>query len=279
MSTAGPPQGANCSPLGGSEAAGAASVGVQSESMLRVASLSKAFGGVQAVRDISFAVDRGEFVALIGPNGAGKTTCFNLINGQLAPDDGTVHLGSARIDGLPPRDIAHKGVGRTFQVAATFASMTVRENVEVALTAHARHEGRLFEPGTSPWRERADALLARVGVGALANAHAATLTYGDVKRVELALALANAPKLLLMDEPTAGMAVAMRGELMRLTADLAHRERLAVLFTEHDMDVVFGFADRVIVLDRGAIIAEGPPAAIRNNPLVQAVYLGQDEAV
>ncbi len=250
-----------------------------SESMLRVASLSKAFGGVQAVRDISFAVDQGEFVALIGPNGAGKTTCFNLINGQLAPDDGTVHLGSARIDGLPPRDIAHKGVGRTFQVAATFASMTVRENVEVALIAHARHEGRLFESRPSPWRERADALLARVGVGALANAHSARLAYGDVKRVELALALANAPKLLLMDEPTAGMAVAMRSELMRLTADLAHREQLAVLFTEHDMDVVFGFADRVIVLDRGAIIAEGPPAAIRNNPLVQAVYLGQDDAV
>jgi branched-chain amino acid transport system ATP-binding protein len=250
-----------------------------SESMLRVIALSKAFGGVRAVRDVSFTVDGGEFVALIGPNGAGKTTCFNLINGQLDPDAGTVHLGSERIDGLPPREIAHKGVGRTFQIAATFASMTVRENVELALIAHARREGRLFEPRRSPWRERADALLARTGIVALAHAHCATLAYGDVKRVELALALANAPKLLLMDEPTAGMAVAMRGELMRLTADLAHRERLAVLFTEHDMDVVFGFADRVIVLDRGAIIAEGPPAAIRNNPLVQAVYLGLDEAV
>jgi branched-chain amino acid transport system ATP-binding protein len=238
-------------------------VGVQSESTLQVAALAKAFGGVQAVRDVSFRVDRGELVALIGPNGAGKTTCFNLINGQLSPDTGTVRFCGERIDGLPPRDIAHKGVGRTFQVAATFASMTVRENVEVALIAHARREGRLIEARQSPWRERADALLDRVGVGALATAHSAALAYGDVKRVELALALANAPELLLMDEPTAGMAVAMRGELMRLTADLAHRERLAVLFAEHDMDVVFGFADRVIVLDRGAIIAEGPPAAIQ----------------
>ena len=247
------------------------------ESMLQVAALAKAFGGVRAVRDVSFTVDRGEFVALIGPNGAGKTTCFNLINGQLVPDAGRVLLHGARIDGLAPRDIAQRGVGRTFQVAATFASMTVRENVEVALIAHARCEGHLFETRQSIWRERADSLLARVGVGALAAAHAGTLAYGDVKRVELALALANAPKLLLMDEPTAGMAVAGRGELIRLTADLAHRERLAVLFTEHDMDVVFGFADRVIVLDRGAIIAEGSPAAIRANPLVQAVYLGQDE--
>jgi branched-chain amino acid transport system ATP-binding protein len=250
-----------------------------SEATLQVAALAKAFGGVQAVRDVSFHVDRGELVALIGPNGAGKTTCFNLINGQLIPDTGTVRFCGERIEGLPPRDIAHKGVGRTFQVAATFASMTVRENVEVALIAHAQREGRLIEARQSPWRERADALLARVGVSALATVHSATLAYGDVKRVELALALANAPKLLLMDEPTAGMAVAMRSELMRLTADLAHRERLAVLFTEHDMDVVFGFADRVIVLDRGAIIAEGPPAAIRSNPLVQAVYLGLDETV
>ena len=248
-----------------------------SESALQVAALSKAFGGVRAVRDVSFTVDPGEFVALIGPNGAGKTTCFNLINGQSVPDAGRVLLHGERIDGLSPRDIAHRGVGRTFQVAATFASMTVRENVEVALIAHARREGHLFETRQSMWRERADSLLARVGVGALAAAHAGTLAYGDVKRVELALALANAPKLLLMDEPTAGMAVAGRGELMRLTADLAHRERLAVLFTEHDMDVVFGFADRVIVLDRGAIIAEGSPAAIRVNPLVRAVYLGQDE--
>jgi branched-chain amino acid transport system ATP-binding protein len=245
--------------------------------VLEVSGLSKAFGGVQAVRDVSFLVAAGELVALIGPNGAGKTTCFNLINGQLAADAGTVRLSGARIDGMSPRRIAHEGVGRTFQVAATFASMTVRENVELALIAHDRRDGDLYAP-SSKWHTRADALLARVGASALADAHCATLPYGDVKRVELALALANAPKLLLMDEPTAGMAVSARAELMRLAADLVRRERLAVLFTEHDMDVVFGFAHRVIVLDRGAIIAHGPPEAIRADPRVQAVYLGVDEA-
>jgi branched-chain amino acid transport system ATP-binding protein len=153
--------------------------------------------------------------------------------------------------------------------------MTVRENIELALIAHDGRDGDLHA-ANSTWRERADALLARVGAAPLADAHCATLPYGDVKRVELGLALANAPGLLLMDEPTAGMAAAGRGDLMRLAGDLVRRERLAVLFTEHDMDIVFGFADRVIVLDRGAIIAEGPPAAIRANPRVQAVYLGED---
>jgi branched-chain amino acid transport system ATP-binding protein len=246
--------------------------------ILEVAALSKAFDGVQAVRDVSFSVSAGEMVAMIGPNGAGKTTCFNLINGQLAPDSGVVRLRGARIDGLPPRRIAHRGVSRTFQVAATFASMTVRDNVELAHAAHADRDGLLFDRARAVSRGRVDRLLARTDIAPLANAHCATLPYGDLKRVELALALANAPALLLMDEPTAGMAHEKRGALMRLTVDLAHREGLAVLFTEHDMDVVFTFANRVIVLDRGAIIAEGVPADVRRNPRVQAVYLGVDES-
>jgi len=215
---------------------------------------------------------------MIGPNGAGKTTCFNLINGQLAPDAGVVRLRGARIDGLPPRRIAHRGVSRTFQVAATFASMTVRDNIELALAAHADRDGLLFDRARAVSRDHVDRLLARTDIAPLANAHCATLPYGDLKRVELALALANAPALLLMDEPTAGMAHEKRGALMRLAVDLAHREGLAVLFTEHDMDVVFAFANRVIVLDRGAIIAEGIPADVRRNPRVQAVYLGADES-
>ena len=246
--------------------------------VLEVAALSKAFDGVQAVQDVSFAVPAGELVALIGPNGAGKTTCFNLINGQLAPDAGAVRLLGERIDGLPPRCIAHKGVSRTFQVAATFASMTVRENIELALAAHADRDGRLVRRTDSATRDRVQYLLARTGTAAFADAHCATLPYGDLKRVELALALANAPSLLLMDEPTAGTAHTVRGELMGLAVDLVREDRLAVLFTEHDMDVVFGFADRVIVLDRGAIIAEGIPDAVRRNPRVQAVYLGADSA-
>jgi branched-chain amino acid transport system ATP-binding protein len=233
--------------------------------ILSVEWLSKSFDGVEALRDVSFTVNEGELVALIGPNGAGKTTCFNLINGQLAPDEGAVTMAGMTLTGRPSRAIAHLGVGRTFQVAATFASMTVRENAEVALAAHRR------DPAG------ADALLARVGASDLASLHTATLAYGNAKRVELALAMAGEPRLLLMDEPTAGMAQGERALPISLARRLADHDRIGVLFTEHDMDMVFGFADRVIVLDRGKIIAEGPPAAIRANPRVQAVYLGTDE--
>ena len=242
--------------------------------VLTVEHLTKSFGGVHAVRDVSFGVDAGELVALIGPNGAGKTTCFNCINGQLRPDGGTVTLAGVPVTGRSPRDIALAGVGRTFQVAATFASMTVRENIEVALISHAGR-GKAWLGRVSGTRcAQADALMVRTGIASLADRHCATLPYGDAKRVELALALAGNPKLLLMDEPTAGMAAADRGALMKLAADLARSDRVAVLFTEHDMDVVFGFADRVIVLDRGRIIADATPDRVRSDPRVQEIYLG-----
>jgi len=245
------------------------------DAVLRVEGLSKSFGGVEAVRDVSFDVAAGELVALIGPNGAGKTTCFNLVNGQLAPDAGAVTLSGTRIDRLPPQAIARRGVGRTFQVAATFASMSVRENVQVALLAHAGAHRGIGARAADCKRIEALALLERVGMTRLADHGCATLAYGDAKRVELALALAGKPRLLLMDEPTAGMSPRSRDRLMQLAAEVARSERIAVLFTEHDMDVVFGHADRIIVLDRGRIIAEGTPAAIRANAQVQAVYLGE----
>ena len=246
------------------------------DAVLRVDALTKAFGGVRAVDGVSFTVAAGELVALIGPNGAGKTTCFNLVNGQLTPDAGTVSLGAARIDGRPPHEIARLGVGRTFQVAATFASMTVRENVRLALSAHARRAGRVLGLASAEPDSEANAVLSRVGCADLADAHCATLAYGNAKRVELALALAARPRVLLMDEPTAGMAPRSRARLMRVAADLARSDGIAVLFTEHDMDVVFGFADRVLVLDRGKVIAQGAPAAVRADARVQAVYLGED---
>jgi len=251
--------------------------GAQSPSVvLTVDRLAKSFGGVEAVREVSFALTAGEIVAMIGPNGAGKTTCFNLVNGQLAPDAGSVTLLGRRIDGLPPRTIARAGVGRAFQIPATFASMTVRENVQMALIAHAGEQRVVAARAADLHIVEADALLDRVGMAALAGQGCAALAYGDAKRVELALALANAPKLLLMDEPTAGMSPRTRTTLMQLAANLARRDRIAVLFTEHDTDVVFGHADRVIVLDRGRIIAEGTPEAIRADPRVRAVYLGTD---
>jgi branched-chain amino acid transport system ATP-binding protein len=245
--------------------------------LLEVGDLSKAFGGVAAVDGVSFAVAPGEIVALIGPNGAGKSTCFNLINGQLAPDAGSVRLAGRAIAGSPPRAIARLGVGRTFQVAATFASMTVRENVQLALLAHAGAQQRIDRRASAAFAAEADALLERVRMTRFADQGCATLAYGDAKRVELALALANAPRLLLMDEPTAGMSPNSRNRMMQLAADLARQSEVAVLFTEHDMDDVFGHADRIIVLDRGRIIAEGSPEAIRNEPRVRAVYLGEDE--
>ena len=241
--------------------------------VLEVRDLRKSFDGVQALAGVSFEVAAAERVALIGPNGAGKTTCFNVIDGQLAPDGGTVRLHGTRIDGLPPRRVARLGVGRTFQVAATFPSMTVRENVAVALLAVRGVDGAMARSTKAAQRE-ADAVLARLGLAALAHAHCASLAYGDAKRVELALALAQAPRLLLMDEPTAGAGAAARDDVMRAVADATRDAGTAVLFTEHDMDVVFAHADRVIVLDRGAIIAAGTPAQIRADARVQAAYLG-----
>ncbi len=243
-------------------------------SVLKVERLSKSYGGVQAVRDVSFSVASGELLALIGPNGAGKTTCFNMLNGQIAPDGGTVEFEGRRINGLAPRDIWRLGVGRTFQITATFASMSVRENVQVALLSHRGRLASLFSLAPRELVAEADALLDRVGMREQADRPCAVLAYGDLKRVELAVALANAPRLLLMDEPTAGMAPKERGELMQLAADLARGSGIAVLFTEHDMDVVFTHADRIIVLSGGELIASGTPAEVRANTRVQEVYLG-----
>ena len=243
-------------------------------SVLAVRGLGKSFGGVRAVSDVSFSVAPGEMLALIGPNGAGKSTLFNMVGGQLPPDAGSVTLGGTPITGIGPRAVARQGVGRTFQITATFGSMTVRENVQMAILSHRREIWRFWRPVARRSGPEADALLVQVGLGAQAERAAGVLAYGDLKRLELAVALGNAPRLLLMDEPTAGMAPAERVALMQLTRRLATERGIAVLFTEHDMDVVFDVADRILVLDRGALIAEGDGPAIRANPAVRAVYLG-----
>ena len=243
-------------------------------SLLEVRGLGKRFGGNVAVDDVSFDLEPGELLALIGPNGAGKSTTFNMVNGQLKADSGSIRLAGQELLGRKPRDIWRLGVGRTFQIAETFASLTVVENVQMALLSA---DGLLF----ALWRraaahKRAEAmhLLEQVGMAAQAERPCSVLAYGDVKRVELAMALANSPKLLLMDEPTAGMAPKERNELMALTKKLVVERGLAVLFTEHSMDVVFAYADRMIVLARGQLIAEGKPEVVRENALVQQVYFG-----
>ena len=242
---------------------------------LSVRNVSKAYGGVQAVRDVSFSVAAGELVAMIGPNGAGKTTCFNLLNGQLAPDSGDILLGEASVAGLPPHRVWRMGVGRTFQVTATFGSMSVRENVQTALLSHHKRNYSLWTGAREVFVDEAEALLERVGMREQADRPCAVLAYGDLKRVELAIALANRPRLLLMDEPTAGMAPEERGTLMALAAGLARSDDLAVLFTEHDMNVVFGFASRVIVMHLGEVIAAGSPEQVRADARVREVYLGE----
>ena len=243
-------------------------------SVLTVTGLTKSFGGVHAVRDVSFTVARAEFLALIGPNGAGKSTCFNMINGQLAPDGGDIAFEGRSIVGLSPRDIWRLGVARTFQIAATFGSMTVVENVQMALISHGGEIFRWWKPAASHHRDRALDLLGQVGMREAADRACRELAYGDVKRVELAIALANEPRLLLMDEPTAGMGPRERNDLIALIKRLVIEKQISVLFTEHSMDVVFAFADRIIVLARGRLIADGDAASIRNDPKVQEVYFG-----
>ena len=245
---------------------------------LAVDGIAKAFGGVRAVDGVSFAVEAGELLAMIGPNGAGKSTCFNLCGGQLKPDRGRVTLAGRDVTGLAPRAIWRLGVGRTFQITATFASMTVAENVQIALLSHARRLADAWSEARAFRRDEALALLALVAMEGQGDRACGELAYGDLKRVELAVALANAPTLLLMDEPTAGMAPKERAALMGLVAKIARERRSAILFTEHDMDTVFANADRILVMNRGKLIASGTPAEVRADPHVRDVYLGHAPA-
>jgi branched-chain amino acid transport system ATP-binding protein len=247
--------------------------------LLAVKDLQKSFGGVVAARGVTFGVERGEMLAIIGPNGAGKSTVFNMVGGQLKPDHGQVLLDGQDITHAAPQKRFRRGVGRTFQVAQTFLSMNAAENVQMALISCHRRSHGFWVPARERYRDKAVELLSQVGMAEAADIPCSALAYGDVKRVELAIALAGEPKLLLMDEPTAGMAPRERAELMDLTASIAASRGIGVLFTEHDMDVVFGHADRVLVLLRGQIIAAGTPDEIRRDEQVRRAYLGDEHAL
>jgi branched-chain amino acid transport system ATP-binding protein len=234
----------------------------------------KAFGGIRAVDDVSFDLPRGEIRALIGPNGAGKSTFFNIVSGQLRPDGGEVLFQGEPITGLPPHAVWRRGISRTFQITATFATLSALENVQVARLSHVGRSLDLVTPARRLEVGPALALLAQVGLEGQAERTAGALAHGDLKKLELAIALASDPALLLLDEPTAGMAPAERGALMALTTAIARERVLTVLFTEHDMDVVFAVADRITVLHEGRVIADGAPAEVRADRQVQAVYLG-----
>ncbi len=242
--------------------------------ILQVNELTKSFGGIRAVDHLSFELAEGRLLAMIGPNGAGKSTCFNLINGQLRPDSGQVVIMGHKINGYKPRQVWKLGVGRTFQVTSTFGSMTVLENVQMALLSYHRRTASLVRRVRKLHVDESMELLSLVGIADQRDRPCGVLAYGDLKRVELAVALANRPRLLLMDEPTAGMGPAERQALMELTAGIVHTRNISVLFTEHDMEVVFTHADRIIVLNRGRLVAEGKPAEVREDEKVREIYLG-----
>ena len=244
-------------------------------SLLEVRDLVVRYGAFTAVDGAGFGVDAGEIVAIIGPNGAGKTTCFNAINGQLRPASGSVLLDGREIAGSTPERLFRLGVGRTFQVTATVPSMTVRENVQIALASHAGRAWSARSRLREIFRAESDALLAAVGMEKLAESPCGVLAYGDLKRLELAIALANEPRILLMDEPTAGMAPGERHALMALAGALAKGRNVGILFTEHDTDIVFGHAARVVVMNRGRCIATGTPQEIRAHAEVRSLYLGE----
>jgi branched-chain amino acid transport system ATP-binding protein len=242
--------------------------------VLKVQNLFKSFGGVHAVKNVSFKLKNGQLLAMIGPNGAGKSTCFNLINGQLSPDQGGIFIMGHKVNGKKPRDVWKIGVGRTFQIPSTFPSMTVLENVQMTFLSYNRQTKSLLRKVSRLYVEESMELLNLVGIADQAERACGALAYGDLKRVEMAVALANQPKLLLMDEPTAGMGSAERQGLMKLTKRIVRTRKIGVLFTEHDMKLIFDYAERIIVLNRGEVIVEGTPEEVKKNNEVKDIYLG-----
>jgi len=243
--------------------------------MLEVTGLTKSFGGFLAVSDVDLAVAEGEIAAVIGPNGAGKSTLFNLITGYLRPTAGRVAVDGRDITGVAPHRLCRLGLGRSFQRTNIFPKLTVLENVQAALISH-RGLGRNFwSRSDALCREDSASLLASIGLAAQAHAVAGTLAYGNQKQLELGLALASDPKILLLDEPTAGMSAAETHETIALIARIARERGLTLLFTEHDMAVVFSIASKITVMHQGRVIADGNPAAVRADPQVRRVYLGE----
>jgi branched-chain amino acid transport system ATP-binding protein len=243
--------------------------------MLEVSGLRKAFDGFTAIDGVSLTVKRGEIAAVIGPNGAGKSTLFNLITGHLQPDAGRVVPKERDITGAAPHRICLMGMGRSFQRTNIFAKLTVFENVQAAFITHRRHGGNFWSLSSDLYRGETDALLSSVGLADKADAISSTLSHGNQKQVELGIALACDPEILLLDEPTAGMSATETHETIRLLERIARERALTLLFTEHDMEVVFSIAQRIAVLHQGRLIAEGTPAEVQQHPEVRRVYLGE----
>ncbi len=242
--------------------------------MLEISDISKSFSGFRAVSGVSLSLNT-QITAVIGPNGAGKSTLFNLITGHLRPDGGSVRLNGEDITGAPPYRICRMGIGRSFQRANIFPQLTVFENVQAAFLVHHGHGHDFWARADALYRDDTAALLAAVGLAGQAQAIAGTLAYGNQKQLELGIALASDPKILLLDEPTAGMSAGETHETIALIDRIARERGLTLLFTEHDMAVVFSIAQQIAVMHQGRIIADGSPTAVRADPEVRRVYLGE----
>ena len=246
--------------------------------MLEVRDVAKSFDGFQAVGGVSFTVAQGSISAIIGPNGAGKTTLFNLITGHLRPDAGRVVFKGRDVTGIAPHDLCRLGMGRSFQRTNIFPRLTVFENVQAAYVSHRGRGWSLFAKAERLFRDETEATLRAVGLHDRAREESRFLSHGGQKQLELGIALALEPEILLLDEPTAGMSAGETRESIALIARLAQERHLTLLFTEHDMEVVFSISERIAVLHQGRVIADGAPAEVRRDPEVRRVYLGEKHA-
>jgi branched-chain amino acid transport system ATP-binding protein len=242
--------------------------------MLQVEAVDKSFGDFMAVYGANLSVGKGELVAVIGPNGAGKTTLFNLITGQLWPDRGRIVFRGEEITGLPAYEICKRGIGRSFQIVNIFPRLSVFGNAQVAVLSQQRRSRTLFSPAQSLATEETRFILESVGLSDKAANSAGSLSHGDQKILEIAIALGNEPELLILDEPTAGMSPEETAATLELIKNLASSRGLTILFCEHDMDVVFSIAQSIMVMHQGRTLIQGEPEEVRENREVQEAYLG-----
>lgn len=242
--------------------------------MLRIEALQKSFDGFMAVAGANLSVSAGEVVAVIGPNGAGKTTLFHLITGQLKPDTGKIAFKGENIAGLAPHRICRKGISRSYQVVNIFNRLTVFENVQVAVLSRRRKTFNLFRPAQTMAVSETREILDSVGLLEKEAMISGSLSHGDQKVLEIAVALGNRPELLILDEPTAGMSPEETAVTLALMKRLSNERGLTILFCEHDMGLVFSFATQIMVMQQGSTIIQDVPEKVRNNPQVRKAYLG-----
>lgn len=242
--------------------------------MLEVKGLKKSFSGFVATDNVSLTAEKNRITAVIGPNGAGKSTLFNLITGHLVPDEGRVFLEGRDITGIAPHKICRMGMARSFQRTNIFPKLTVYENLQAAFIAYGGQSLNMFGVASEKFRDKTEAMLTSLALESVAHTISGELSHGAQKQVELGIALAGDPSILLLDEPTAGMSAQETHESIALLARIAKERSLTLLFTEHDMDVVFSISNKIAVLHQGAIIATGAPDEVRRNEEVRRVYLG-----